>query len=236
MKENFWEDKLEPGYYDKILYNGKSKNRGIQAAWHDITFSAVSKSIKKEDIHLDFACGPGTFIGKYVESKFSLGVDISSNQIEYAQKQYRGEFLKLEDFDYKKYHNYFDKITILGLIEFLTLEEIDKLIKNMRSLLKKDGEIIITTPNFVGLMNIFVLLLSYFGSVNYMNEWDVKFNKKKFLRTISNNIEKVRIEKHINLGIIFAFFNIEYGRKLSELISKLSKFNLGWILLIKINK
>ena len=63
MKENFWEDKLESGYYDKLLLNGKSRNRGIQAAWHDITFNTVSKLIKEDDIHLDFACGPGTFIG-----------------------------------------------------------------------------------------------------------------------------------------------------------------------------
>ena len=107
-----------------------------------------------------------------------MGVDISLNQIQYANKKYEGKFLKLDDFDFKKYDNYFDKITILGLIEFLSLEEIDDLIKKMRSLLKKNGEIIITTPNFVGLMNILAFLSSYLGPVNYLNQWKTKFNKK----------------------------------------------------------
>lgn len=236
MKENFWEDKLESGYYDKLLLNGKSRNRGIQAAWHDITFNTVSKLIKEDDIHLDFACGPGTFIGNYVKGKSSLGVDISLNQIQYANKKYEGKFLKLDDFDFKKYDNYFDKITILGLIEFLSLEEIDDLIKKMRSMLKKNGEIIITTPNFVGLMNILAFLSSYLGPVNYLNQWKTKFNKNKFLRSIDIQVEEINIKKHLNLGIIISYFNLDFGRKLSELISKISKYNLGWILLIKIKK
>ena len=236
MEENFWEDKLESGYYDKLLLNGKSRNRGIQAVWHDITFNTVSKFINKEDIHLDFACGPGTFIGNYVTSKSSLGVDISSNQIQYANKKYVGKFLKLQDFDFEKYNNCFDKITILGLIEFLSLDEVDDLIKKMRSLLKKDGEIIITTPNFVGLMNMLAFLSSYLGPVNYLNQWKTKFNKNKFLRAIRVQVEDINIEKHVNLGIIIAYFNLDFGRKLSELISKISKYNVGWILLIKIKK
>ena len=90
----------------------------------------------------------------------------------------------------KKYDNYFDKITILGLIEFLSLEEIDDLIKKMRSLLKKNGEIIITTPNFVGLMNILAFLSSYLGPVNYLNQWKTKFNKNKFLKSIDIQVER----------------------------------------------
>ena len=35
---NFWENNVESGYYDKILLDGLKRNRGLQTAWHDLTF------------------------------------------------------------------------------------------------------------------------------------------------------------------------------------------------------
>ena len=71
MKENFWEDKLESGYYDKLLLNGKSRNRGIQAAWHDITFNTVSKLIKEDDIE-EYALSEGTKMSHLYPLKYCL--------------------------------------------------------------------------------------------------------------------------------------------------------------------
>ena len=82
---NFWTDILEPGYYDKILINGLEKKRGIQANWHNLTFMHISQFLNPSMKHLDYACGPGTFIGNYSFSK-SVGVDISDKQINFAKK------------------------------------------------------------------------------------------------------------------------------------------------------
>ena len=46
----------------------------------------------------------------------------------------------------------FDVITILGLIEFLSDEEIESLLKEVYQSLKSDGKLIITTPNFNSLI------------------------------------------------------------------------------------
>ena len=81
----FWDKELPVGYYDKIVTHGLKENKGLQANWHNSTFLKVKKYISKDDIHLDFACGSGTFIGKYLYNN-SLGVDISNNQISYAKK------------------------------------------------------------------------------------------------------------------------------------------------------
>ena len=81
---DFWESTLESGYYDKVLSEGLKKNKGIQPNWHNITFLHIKKYIKNNHKHLDFACGPGTFIGRYVTAQ-SIGVDIASAQIEYAK-------------------------------------------------------------------------------------------------------------------------------------------------------
>ena len=117
--QDFWKN-LDAGYYDKILTSGLEQNRGLQAGWHNITFTTITSKIGKNKNHLDYACGPGTLIGKFSENN-SVGVDISSKQIIYAQKKYgdKGEFFELEGFKVDQYKNYFEIITVLGLIEFI---------------------------------------------------------------------------------------------------------------------
>jgi ubiquinone/menaquinone biosynthesis C-methylase UbiE len=85
MTNNFWEEKLIQGYYDKVLKKGLKKNRGLQAAWHHTIFLKSAEEISIDDFHLDIACGPGTFIGNYINAK-STGIDIVEKQIQYAKK------------------------------------------------------------------------------------------------------------------------------------------------------
>ena len=56
----------------------------------------------------------------------SLGIDISSNQINYANGNYssEGEFLTLNKFAIEYYEGKFDCITVLGLFEYLENNEI----------------------------------------------------------------------------------------------------------------
>ena len=149
----FWESELEAGYYDKVLEEGLKKNKGIQANWHNITQLYVRKYIKNDSNHLDYACGPGTLIGKYTQAN-SLGVDIAKLQIEYAIQKYgeHGTFLTTRQFEFGKYNNYFDVVTILGLIEFLSVSEIKGLLTKINTILKPGGKLILTTPNFRSLI------------------------------------------------------------------------------------
>ena len=82
---NFWDEQFPHDYYDKNLLKGLSINRGLQSNWHNITFLLVKKNIKTNANHLDYACGPGSFIGLYLENN-CIGVDISKKQIEYAKE------------------------------------------------------------------------------------------------------------------------------------------------------
>ena len=44
--EDFWKN-LDAGYYDKILTSGLEQNRGLQAGWHNITFTTITSKIGK---------------------------------------------------------------------------------------------------------------------------------------------------------------------------------------------
>ena len=100
-------------------------------------------------------------IGNY-SKKGSIGVDVSEKQINFAQNKYKEyKFFSLSNFNFDKHINKFDLITVLGLFEFLSDEDIDKLLKNLEKTLKKVEKIIITTPNFLCLWNYLLNLLMF---------------------------------------------------------------------------
>ena len=150
---DFWEHQVEPGYYDKILNDGLIKKRGIQSNWHNLTFLKMSRFISSEKNHLDFACGPGTFIGKYLSSR-SIGVDISKLQIDYAKNKYGsiGEFYTNENFEMNNYDEEFDVVTVIGLLEFINEDQTIELLNNLNSVTRPGGKLYFTTPNYNGLM------------------------------------------------------------------------------------
>ena len=73
---------------------------------------------------------PGTLLGKFL-TKF-IGVDLSTNQIKFAKDKYKNfEFYTFEEFDYRNYPE-IDLITVIGLLEFLSDEEIEELFYVLR--------------------------------------------------------------------------------------------------------
>jgi len=224
------------GYYDKILSDGLEKNRGIQSAWHHLKFKTVKQSMGSYSKHLDVACGPGTFIGKYLDNR-SEGIDVSENQINFAKKNYSKHNTNFyvgnvneNTIDFKKY----DVITLLEFIEHISADEVDALLKTLYDMLNENGKIILTTPNYIGLWPILEKLVGVLSPVSYkdqhINRYTVNRIKKEF------NYSSITIKKYINYGIFMSLFNHNIGLKFHEIISKLFKNFFGYSLLIIINK
>ena len=57
-KKSFQYENIQEGYYDNIFHEKK----GIRSAWHHAKFEFVKQNINQKNIHLDIACGPGTFL------------------------------------------------------------------------------------------------------------------------------------------------------------------------------
>ena len=237
--DEFWENALPLGYYDTVLTDGVSKNRGLQANWHNSTYLKISNSINDHGVHLDYACGPGSLIGNYLNSDQLYGVDISKNQINYAKTKYgkKGNFYTNENFKKEDYKNYFDSISAIGLMEYLTDGEIEDLLHDFYQMLKPQGKLLITTPNYGGLMSIIDKLLNNFGPVNYEVENINKLTKKRLIKLLKNSkFNKVDVHAFINLGIVFSILNIKLAIKISSLISKLSFNKIGFLLFAKLYK
>lgn len=235
--ENFWNNQITPGYYDQLIKDGINKNKGIQANWHNITFSKVKEYFSGNESHLDYACGSGTLVGMYVDVN-SIGVDISDNQISYAKKKYPSKtFIELSSFDFDKYENSFDVVSILGLLEFINFSDANELLKNVYKILKKDGKLLISTPNFASSVSFISYLNSFFGGMSYSKQHIGKYNKKTLEKLIKNSDFTIyKIEKIINLGIIFSFLSLAAGKKVNDILSKITKNRLGFLLFAEISK
>lgn len=232
---NFWESDLEAGYYDKVLEEGLKKNKGIQANWHNITQLYVRKYIKNDSNHLDYACGPGTLIGKYTQAN-SMGIDIAKLQIDYAIQKYgeQGTFLTTRQFEFGKYNNYFDVVTILGLIEFLSASEVKELLTKINTILKPGGKLILTTPNFSSLI---FPLSDKLGLVNWSGEHKTKLDVKSAVNLLNcTDFKIIQINKILNFGMLVSFINIKFGTFLEKIIQKLTRGSFGFVLIIELEK
>lgn len=229
---------LEAGYYDKIIKSGLIKNRGIQANWHNLTYKNVLDEIDEGSILLDYASGSGTFIGRYYKEKDSIGVDISKNQIDYSKNEFPEHiFLNNKDFFIEDYLNYFDVITVLGLIEFLNTEEVENLLVKLKKSLKPGGKLIITTPNYSLLMRLYLFLLSRLKPNNY-EPFTVNKLNSKVAKLVSKSwgYQSYEIKKIVSLGVFFSFISIDLGIKIDQFIQKIFKYGSGYILFITLKK
>ena len=217
--KSFWVEDIEPGYYDKIILHGLEKNKGLQSNWHNCTYKNVLDLINSSSNNLDYACGSGTFVGRYLKSK-ATGVDISIEQINYARSKFRGKnFYSVNEFNNINLEEKFNTVTILGLIEFLTVDEFLLIVKQLRELLEKNGKIVLTTPNYSILFKVIQKLSIFFGVNNYSKVTVSKYTKKKITNILKrSDFEDIEVKKIVNFGIFFSIFSHNLGLKIEKLI------------------
>tara|TARA_S200000501_G_C20609682_1_gene649707 strand:+ start:60 stop:764 length:705 start_codon:yes stop_codon:yes gene_type:complete len=230
---NYYNNSVEAGYYDKVY----KKNKGIQSAWHHIKFKYIKKKIIKSKSHLDIGCGPGTFLGML--NKKAIGIDIAKNQINYAKKNYTDKKLKFLVYKNKipLKSKSVDTISLIELIEHIDDEDVNFLLKECRRVLKKDGELYLSTPNYHSLWPLLEIVLNLISPVDYKHEHINKFNKKKLKKTLQKNGFKIL---ELNSFILCAPFLAPFSFKISMLMINLenliTKFFPGFLLFLKAKK
>lgn len=235
---NFDYENIPIGYYDDVLQKGLSNGKGVQANWHNKKFLSVYELIQNYKVHLDYGCGPGTFIGNYSRLE-SVGVDISEIQISFAKKKYgtNFDFFNTSQIQQENFNKKFDVITSIELIEHLTDEEILKLLDDLYDLLDEGGILVLTTPNFSSTYSLIELAVNIFGKVSYKEQHINKFNKSRLLELLDqSNFEKIEISKIMNYGIFFSFFSIKLALKINDFFENLFNNNLGFLFLVQLKK
>ena len=117
---------------------------------HITRYEFAHRFIKTGDTVLDIACGSGygTKLLANVKNSHIYGCDISKDAIEYAEKHYHGNNIiyEIQNISKLKYSdNFFDCIVCFETIEHVP--DYEKAIKEFTRVLKKNGILIISTPN-----------------------------------------------------------------------------------------
>ena len=227
-------DEIETGFYDDIFH----QNKGVRSAWHHIKFNFIKEKIVVKNNHLDIGCGSGTFVS-LLENNFSVGIDISEKQIEYANENYgtsnKNFFCFKDEIPFKD--NEFDSISIIELIEHLSDTQIQNLFHQVNRVLKKGGKVYITTPNYFSLWPILEYFLNKVSKVSYEHQHINKFNFLNCKKIIDE--EKFSICKKksfLHLSPFLAFFSFKFSIFFSRIERIIFKFFPGFLLYIELEK
>jgi ubiquinone/menaquinone biosynthesis C-methylase UbiE len=220
--DNFDYDHIEEGYYDWAI-NNKS---GAQSKWHELKFNKIYKIIELEEGSvklLDVACGAGTFISKLPSNVDCYGVDIAQKQIDYANKKYgnsRAKFIKCDDAKLPFDDNVFDVITSIEFIEHISVENCKLNFIEMKRCLKKNGKIILTTPNYRSIWPILEYIVSYITKENYLKQHITHYNREELKNLMmESGFVNVKVESYIFLSPFLVYL----GNNLSNWLFKIEE-------------
>jgi 2-polyprenyl-3-methyl-5-hydroxy-6-metoxy-1,4-benzoquinol methylase len=239
MKKNknkeFNYDDIKIGYYDQIY----KKKSGIQSAWHNIKFRYVRNEINQRNSHLDIGCGPGTFLS-LLKNKRCYGMDIAKKQIKYAKKKYSCRSKIFQIMSKNKIplrSNSLDSISLIEIIEHLNDKDTKLLILEAYRTLKKGGELIITTPNYLSAWPILELILNNFAKVSYEDQHINKYNIFKIKRIIDKKRFRVKsLKTFMLISPFFAFISFKLSLNMTIIDNFLTKIFPGNLLFLKLKK
>ena len=134
-----------------------------QNIYTDLKLKKLGQFFPKNKKVLDYGCGDGTITQIISKENKVIGIDISPNSIKICRK--KGIDCRLIEPDKKLdfQDSYFDCIFLLETIEHIFDTEF--LLKELKRILRKDGTLIVSTPNLANFSNrarfLFDLKLHY---------------------------------------------------------------------------
>ena len=171
--------------------------------------------------------------------KKSIGVDISIRQINYAKKNYSTK--KIKFYSYKNKlpikSKSIDSVTLIELIEHVDNEDLDLIFKECKRVLKDNGCLYLSTPNYFSLWPALEIILNLISPVNYKHEHINKFNKNKLKKIMKkNNFQVLELNSFILISPFLAFFSFNFAKSMIVIDNILTKFIPGFLLFGKAKK
>jgi SAM-dependent methyltransferase len=235
-------DEIPPGYYYKAMLNGSP----TQKFWHRKKFEEVAARIGENDRVLDIGCGPGSFLailGDLKKGVRATGVDIASSQIQFAieniASRFSGDRIGFVQFEGRDdggvelpfEDETFDKITMIEVIEHIHPYIALKTLEEAKRVLKKDGRIILTTPNYLSHWVVLEWILEKRSLVKYHDQHISKFTPNSITKFLEGaGLEIMKFNTIFVLAPFLAGLNQSLASRLHGMESK-SRLNLGSILI-----
>ena len=163
--------------------------------------------------------------------KKSIGVDISISQINYAKKNYSNK--KIKFYSYKNKlpikSKSVDSVTLIELIEHVDNEDLALIFKECKRVLKNNGCLYLSTPNYYSLWPALEIILNLISPVDYKHEHINKFNKNKLKKIMKkNNFHVLELNSFILVSPFLAFFSFNLAKSMIALDNILTRI-YSWL-------
>ena len=130
-----------------------------------------------------------------------------------------------------------DSITIIELIEHLNNNEIKLLLKESHRVLKKNGKILITTPNYFSMWPLLEFIINSVSDLSYKDQHINKFNIFKIKKIFDKKKFKIlNLKSFILLSPFVAFLSFDISLRLVNLDNLLTKIIPGHLLFLQLKK
>jgi 2-polyprenyl-3-methyl-5-hydroxy-6-metoxy-1,4-benzoquinol methylase len=208
---------IPPGHYDLVFH----RRRGIQSKWHHLKFARVVGHLSGRRRVLDVGCGPGTLLGMLDEEQEAVGVDITSQQIDYAREAYGGPRRSFHACALQELPTEiepFDAVTAVELIEHLPPDHLDSTLRCAIDRLRPGGKLVLTTPNYRSAWPLVERLVDRLGEVQYYVQHINKFTRPR-LRALLEDLGLREVK--VNAYLAFAPFSAILGWRFADLVGRI---------------
>ena len=127
--------------------------------------------------------------------------------------------------------------SLIELIEHLTNNEIKLILLEAHRTLKKNGELLITTPNYFSIWPFLELNVNKFSKLSYEDQHINKFNKFNIKNILKKKKFKIIcLKSFLLLSPFLAFLSFQISLKFIKLDNFFTKIIPGHLLYIKLKK
>lgn len=230
-------ESIPEGYYDTVY----RRCQGAQSKWHHLKFNFIKERLGPYEHHLDIGCGPGTFIGTLDQHKNSVGVDISQSQINYAKQHYasaRHQFIQIgEDGPLPFPPRSFDVITLIEVIEHLPVNDTKRLLSQAATLLKPNGKMILSTPNYRSLWPVLEWGVNKIAPVKYEDQHISTFDKLTLAQMFDQlSFKHYVVQTYQGLAPFTASINWKLADRLNRFENRWLAGRFGFLLYSEVRK
>lgn len=162
----------ERGMKDRIAgnyqYHALREGHPIQKQWHRNKLNLIRflGFLNENDVVLDAGCGSGNILLEFAKDvRYIVGVDTNEECITFLRQKIKDLHIpnafarKLDLLEIRNLNLSFSKIIMSEVIEHLNEEYSAKILRELGEMITRDGEILITTPNYRSLWSSIEILL-----------------------------------------------------------------------------